>query len=85
LKNQEGLASDVHSVRAEQGDPAFSQAALAPLPGSRDQLAKDIIFAVNTSPLRRRESSAESSVHDLDRLRVDSGVVQAEVILFPSM
>ena len=79
LKNQDGpgIASNVHSFGAEQGDPVSSQTALAPLIGSMDQFAKDIIFAVNTSPGRGTGSRGELFAHDLDMLRLDSGMVQA--------
>jgi hypothetical protein len=54
-----GIAGSAPPIGAEQGNP--TQAFLAPLMGSTDQFAKEMLFAVQTQPLRKwvgRQSTA---------------------------
>jgi hypothetical protein len=77
-----GNSGSIHLSSADQGDSVPSQSLLAPLMGSTERVAKDIVFAVIDHALQRVGSADRLSAHDLD-LRV-APVDRGERSILPS-
>jgi hypothetical protein len=66
-----GVAGNAPSVGAGRANLLPSQAVLALLIGSADQLAKEVVFAESNSARQGTESTGQLSVDDFEMLRLD--------------